>query len=351
MLGLGKAGIISTIMEALLYGFSVLMFLLTLWILTRNRTRRRMNYGMIVIACSLQVVGTSELIVNIIRVCQGFLNIGPKLPGGPDQYFADITQPTFIFKSAVSTVQTLMLDGVVIYRTYVVWQNYYVLLLPILGWFGLLTASIGTVISLSQSAEHANDIFFARTGHWITAIWATTLATNLSSSSLLAFRIWNVSRKAAQYKSVNRLGPVLRAVVESGAIYSVTITIGLVLFVLGNPGSYILLDMVSPIISIVFNLLIIRVAFASDRSLPVVGSTIHQGTTVELSGGENRSSRLRRLRPSPSNQMKSLTVEITQFFETDVDASSDAAMDHRYNERVDDGEGSIALKHTPSFTA
>ena len=102
----------------------------------------------------------------------------------------------------------------------------------------------------------------ADTGRWITAAYATTLATNLSATGeqgfpfspnsidhrmkvgLLAFRIWNVNRQTARYRSKNRLSPILRVVVESGAIYSVTITAALIMFVIGSPGVYILLDMV-----------------------------------------------------------------------------------------------------------
>lgn len=58
--------------------------------------------------------GHQEMVVNIVRICQGFLNIGPALPGGPVQYFNDVAQPTFVIKSCLYNVQTLILDGVVV---------------------------------------------------------------------------------------------------------------------------------------------------------------------------------------------------------------------------------------------
>ncbi|EJC99740.1 uncharacterized protein FOMMEDRAFT_148592 [Fomitiporia mediterranea MF3/22] len=328
MLQLSEAGIISTTMEALLYGFSLLMFILTLWILTRNRERRRLNHGMIITACSLQFLATAELTVNIVRVCQGLLNIGPSLLGGPQQYFDDVTQPTFIFKSSVSNLQALILDAVVIYRTYVVWQSYYVVVIPILGWFALLTSCIGTIVALASAAGHANNMFAVQTARWITAIYSTTLATNLSSSSLLAYRIWRVNRDAAKYRASSQLTPVLRAVIESGAIYSVTITAALILFVVNSPGIYVLLDMVSPIISIVFNLLILRVGFATNRHLPVISSTVQQTTTLTTP----------RFRPNTRRDMKPLTVEITQFFESDAETSSVISSDRDTTNKVEGRE-------------
>lgn len=61
----------------------------------------------------------------------------------------------------------------------------------------------------------------------------------------LAYRIWQVTSKSAQYRSGGRLSPILRIIVESGALYSITVTAALVLFLLHSNGVYIVLDMVS----------------------------------------------------------------------------------------------------------
>lgn len=58
-----------------------------------------------------------EMIVNIIRISEGYASIGPTLKGGPEQYFNDVTQTTFIMKSVLFNVQTLILDAVVVCRT------------------------------------------------------------------------------------------------------------------------------------------------------------------------------------------------------------------------------------------
>ena len=52
--------------------------------------------------------------VNIARVYQGFISVGPFLQGGPETYFADVSQPTFVTKSCLYNAQTLILDGVVV---------------------------------------------------------------------------------------------------------------------------------------------------------------------------------------------------------------------------------------------
>lgn len=54
------------------------------------------------------------MIVNIVRMHQGFITIGPNLADGPEQYFQDVSQPTFIIKSVLYNTQTLILDCAVV---------------------------------------------------------------------------------------------------------------------------------------------------------------------------------------------------------------------------------------------
>ena len=64
---------------------------------------------------------------------------------------------------------------------------------------------------------------------------------------LLAYRIWAVNRRSADSRATEGggLGLLLRIVIESGAIYTATVTAALVTFIVGSPGVYVLIDMVS----------------------------------------------------------------------------------------------------------
>ena len=67
-----------------------------------------------------------------------------------------------------------------------------------------------------------------------------------SFAVLLAYKIWTISRRSAQYRANDAFSPALRVIIESGAIYSITITVALILFVVQSPAVYIMLDLVSP---------------------------------------------------------------------------------------------------------
>ncbi|KAI0325773.1 hypothetical protein GY45DRAFT_1260319 [Cubamyces sp. BRFM 1775] len=334
MLTLREAGILSTTFEAILYGYAVFMFTLAMWIMLRDRRQRHVNYALVGAGCALILLATAEMAVNITRIFEGFVTKGPFVPGGPEAWFSVVSDPTFVVKSVLYNVQTLILDAVVIYRTYVVWQSGLVVLLPCIGWCGLLgesclitvaAGSVGLNVALVNSSKHMGDVFAVQTGRWITAVYALTLGTNLSSTMLLAGRIWTVARRSAQYRSSNIFSPVLRVIIESGAIYSMTITAALISFVVKSNGVYVLLDMISPIISIVFNMLIIRMGLSGDRS--IFGANTNPstwaatGVSVERSGGPAGVAvgmGMRR-RPDGTFEMQDLKVEITQVIEDDSD--------------------------------
>ncbi|KAI0702357.1 hypothetical protein C8T65DRAFT_579278 [Cerioporus squamosus] len=319
MLTLQAASIFSTTVEAILYGYSVFMFMLAMFIMLRDRRRRHVNYCMVAAGCALLVLATAEMGVNIARVYQGFISRGPFMSGGPEGYFADVSTTTFVVKSCLYNTQTLILDAVVIYRTYVVWQNFLVVVVPIIGWCGLLAGSIGLNVALATASSHKADVFAVQTGQWITSVYSLTLATNLSSTLLLAYKIYTVTRKSAQFSSSNFLTPVLRVIIESGAIYSMTITTALITFVIKSNGVYVVLDIISPIISIVFNMLIIRVGMASELSQTAPSQGTWAAALSERTG-------LRR-RLDGTFEMKDLEVKITRVVENDSEYERGAASD------------------------
>ncbi|KAI0773176.1 hypothetical protein BD413DRAFT_656572 [Trametes elegans] len=330
MLSLQVAGIMSTVMEAILYGYAVFMFTLAMWIMLRDRHHRQVNYGLVGAGCALMVLATAEMGVNIARIYKGFITVGPFVRGGPEAYFEVVSDTTFVVKSIIYNIQTLILDAVVIYRTYIVWQSALIVILPMIGWCGLLAGSVGLNVALVKASTHTGDVFAVQTGRWITAVYALTLGTNLSSTMLLAGRIWTITRRSAQYRSTDIFSPVLRVIIESGAIYSMTITAALISFVIKSNGVYVILDMISPIISIVFNMLIIRMGIASDRSVLAAatypGSWGGAGSLERGSGGGGGvggagvggvGGAVVRRRADGTYEMKDLKVEITQVIEDD----------------------------------
>ncbi|PIL34394.1 hypothetical protein GSI_03169 [Ganoderma sinense ZZ0214-1] len=260
---LSIATIFSTFVQAMLYGFAVLMFILTMWILLGTHRRRKPNVVMVASSCTVMLLATAEMGLNVARIYEGFVSTGPLLPGGPEQYFDSVSIPTFVIKSCLFNAQSLILDAIVIYRAYIVWQNFFVIVFPSILWGGLLAASIGT--NLVLTGKKPPELFGVGTNPWITTVYALDVATNLSATGILALKLWSVIRSTSSYRSSDGLAPVLRVAIESGLIYTMTMSAGLILFLLRSRLVYVIMDISSPIVFIVMNMIVVRVGLAKER--------------------------------------------------------------------------------------
>ncbi|KAG2340514.1 hypothetical protein BDR05DRAFT_937670 [Suillus weaverae] len=283
---LDTAAIFSTIMEAILYGFSVLMFVGTIWTLTYKRRIKEINRPIVVVAFMLLILSTAHMIVDIIRIEQGLVTYRDTFPGGPAAFFADVAQVTFVIKNIIYTLQTMLGDGMVIYRCYIVWQSVWVIIIPSLLWFGITVCGACAVYSVSQATSQAGNIFAKATGQWITAFYAMTLASNLLASGFLAYRIWMMERNVSSIRATkSSMMPIVRVLADAAILYSVTLLSALVCFVEANNGQYVILDMIMPIISIAFYMVIIRMAMKTRNhsylSTVGMGSETARGTAQQ----------------------------------------------------------------------
>lgn len=252
------AAVISIVMEAILYGFSLFLFGVTMWALTYQASLIKVNRPMMIAALLLFVLGTMHMVVDINHCYEGFI----KAPN-PDLFFDDVSKETF--KNSIYFIQTLVGDAIVIYRAFLVWQNPYVVILPCLGYCSVIVAGIHTCWSVAQlSGAAANAIFLQETGKWIITFYASTLSTNLLATLILAYKLWSVhidTTKVDGYR--NRQSPiyaVLVVVLECGALYSVSLIAMLATYLSASNGVYIVMDMIGQIIPITFDIIIVRAA-------------------------------------------------------------------------------------------
>jgi len=205
-----------------------------------------------------------HMCIDIDRLFEGFV----KLRGNDEllAFFGDISQVTFVFKNAIYTFQTVLGDSVVIYRAYVVWQSVWPIVLPSILLCGVIATGIGSVFSASLATPNSSLSLFEQSGHWITAFFSSTLACNLIGTLTLAYRLWTLDRNLRHIRSRQiSLFPIVLVCVDSGILYSAFLMSALILLVRGSRAQYIVLDMISPIISISFYAIILRVEIIKAR--------------------------------------------------------------------------------------
>ncbi|KAJ7708731.1 hypothetical protein B0H17DRAFT_971287 [Mycena rosella] len=272
-LPLDKAAIISTVLEGALYGFSVLMFIATIWTLVSGRKYSQIHKPMVVAACLLFILSTLHIISDIKRIYSGLVVFRDTYPGGPPAWFANTSDPSFIFKNAVYSFQTALGDGVVIYRCYMVWRSIWVTVVPGILWLVFCASAVGSIYTASQREADSGNIFAQRTGQWITAFYVTTLACNLCATVLLAYKLWMVDRSVRDSRVSKGLAkPAMLVIIDAGALYSVTLLAALICFVSKSNGQYVVLDIATPIVSITFYMVILRTGLAQNAREAVVSS-------------------------------------------------------------------------------
>ncbi|KAG1744858.1 hypothetical protein EDB19DRAFT_1960659 [Suillus lakei] len=246
--------LMSAVLEGVLYGFSVLMFVGTIWALTYKRHMQDINRPIAVVAILLLLVSTVHMIVTIIRVENGFVKYRDTWPGGPAAFFADVTEETYVIKHALYIFQTVLADGVMVYRCYVVWQSVQVVILPSMLWCSIIVTGVHAVYNNSQAITNPGDVFAPELETWIMAFIASTLTTNLVCSGLLLYRIWMVEREVSKVRATKKgsIMPLVRILVDAAVLYSVVLFSLLICFLCGNNGESVLTDLAVPIISIAF---------------------------------------------------------------------------------------------------
>ncbi|THH03147.1 hypothetical protein EW146_g10498, partial [Bondarzewia mesenterica] len=154
-----------------------------------------------------------------------------------------------------ATIISMALEGILYGKSYLTLPHLYASVDTVFIW-APVTAS-GSVWACSQASPEQGGIFFEQTGLWIKAFYSCTFSTNLFCTMLLAFRIWQINSRVKKH-SGSSLMPVIVIIVDAAALYSVTLLSALLCFVNHTNGQYIVWDMVTPIISITFYMVIIR---------------------------------------------------------------------------------------------
>ncbi|KAG1896979.1 uncharacterized protein F5891DRAFT_562507 [Suillus fuscotomentosus] len=281
---LDAGALMSAVLEGILYGFSVLMFMGTMWSLTYKRHVRDINRPIVIVAILLLLLSTAHIIVGIVRVEDGLVKYRDTYPGGPAAFFADVSQETYVVKDALYILQTLLADGVVIYRCYMVWQSVWVIILPGMLWCSVAVTGVSVVYSGSQSSSGAS-IFTQEFSRWIIAFFISTVVANVLSSGLIAYRIWAIEHKIATIRTSTKdtMMPIIHALVDAAVLYSVTLIAAFICFICSSNGDFVMMDLVMPIISIAFYMVLIRIAINRHRSyLPTVGAITETRQSSDL---------------------------------------------------------------------
>ncbi|TBU27426.1 hypothetical protein BD311DRAFT_866088 [Dichomitus squalens] len=181
--------------NAILYGVELVLYFASMKII-RNRWNvkqdRRSNTTFLILSTSLL------LMITIYLFAQNFFGqemwiIHEGYPGGSGQYFADNAAVWYqTFGSASSVVMNVTSDAFLIYRTYVVWADWRVIIFPSILYFA--TAALGIMTCYFSGRPNA-DFFVGTATHIALAYSTVGIGMNVTCSTMICARILWVSRR------------------------------------------------------------------------------------------------------------------------------------------------------------
>ncbi|KAI0066293.1 hypothetical protein BV25DRAFT_1913050 [Artomyces pyxidatus] len=257
--------IVALCVESVLYGIYLVLFIGCAKVLVNKRTDQSRRLRLIIVSGSLFVLITWHEVIDAVRLVFSVRN-GQTMES-IYMYYADATSTLSVLKTAIYLVET------VLYRCYIVWDaKWPVVLLPILLYIADCGTGIAAVYTLTLTGT---NVWFNEKQERITnSFFSCTLALNTVCTALIAFRIWWWQPRT---RPSSTLKHVTITLIESGAIYLVTLALLVATYSAKVDAFKVFLDVTSPVIGIVFSLIIVRVGRG------VSSETTHHGTISGIS--------------------------------------------------------------------
>ncbi|PCH35876.1 hypothetical protein WOLCODRAFT_140118 [Wolfiporia cocos MD-104 SS10] len=213
--------------ESFTYGVFFVLSISSIWLLkhrhdhinkaTKSAVSTIYTSPMFLGAVALLTTISAHWFLTCTRLFQAFVHFD----NGTDPllFYADLRQLTEVVKTGFLMASLVIGDAMVIYRLWTIWNhNLYVIIFPACTLVGLTVCGVGITYQFTQYTI-GEDVFISAAGRWITSDCVFTLCTNVYSSVMIAWRVWNSHRSVKSYGGGN-LMKVLATFVESAALYT-----------------------------------------------------------------------------------------------------------------------------------
>ncbi|KAI0819795.1 hypothetical protein BC628DRAFT_958769 [Trametes gibbosa] len=262
---------VSLFLESLFFGVFTIVYGITTWILLfRERPQRRLRNDFLLFSAStvMYILSLSHIAIDLHINLRGFFLESHDFPAMAHvlDTYNGLVDPIGAVKFAIYVTQTLIGDGFMIYRAYVVWnRRWIVAVVPAV----LLLAEVVLGYVTSCLGRFGGNV--SRTTDCVNAFFILSVATNLTSSGIIMKRILSQSRNTTQSRQPTR-GParpqpktmrwrVVESLVQSAAVYSIaSISLAITSFLspaIGFPACH---SAFPSIIGIAFVLIVIRIS-------------------------------------------------------------------------------------------
>ncbi|EMD39076.1 hypothetical protein CERSUDRAFT_47914, partial [Gelatoporia subvermispora B] len=248
-------------------GLHIVIFSTCAYYLIQERNKQGTKcYAWLTYIVVLSALGTINLAVNIHFNELAWID-ERNYPGGPLAFLMQQEAiPVNTVGNVVGIIADFMADSLLLYRVYVLWQKWYIIVLPIL----MLTANTGksayiliSCIVVAQAALPGDSLWSQNTFDFSMLYWSMSMSLNIILTATLVSRLLWMRRQIVQV-----LGPqhsrtytsIAAMIVESALPYALVSFVFVVLYGLQDTAFNLFLPVLTQVECISPMLVILRVA-------------------------------------------------------------------------------------------
>ncbi|KAK7035831.1 hypothetical protein R3P38DRAFT_2909264 [Favolaschia claudopus] len=272
-----EAQIVALFLESVFWGIYLVTFFLCIrsLLFDLNLERRRLsdlNWPMLIVTLSMCVFATLDVAVGLLHNIQAFVQYNG--PGGAAEEFSHISDWVNIVKTVDVVMQTLLGDGMLIYRCWIIYlKSWPVVGCSILLWCGSAVCT-GMIIHIVATLHSNALITSSSLNPLILSFWVLSITQNITTTGLIVFRIWRVDRRSSSFAyhsnsssakaHQGRLREAMRIILDAGLMYATVAALVFITQMTNSNSTYGVSDVEVQVVGITFNLIIIR---ANRRAL------------------------------------------------------------------------------------
>ncbi|KAI0794179.1 hypothetical protein C8Q74DRAFT_561719 [Fomes fomentarius] len=277
----------------LLFGGVYIAYLPQCVSVLRPKVRNGLSIWLPIACAVMYLIVTADLVIEMVRAWKAFSVSGPtgNILADPAKYYANAATPLSLVKNSITVALVMISDGIIVYRTFVVWNfSIVVMALAVSLFCADLAMGILSTWSLSQ-AEAGSNFIYAEVTVRVRYFFVVTFCLNALCSALICWKIWCLR---SHYISDSTIRRVFEVVMETAAIYCAHLFALIVSNSAGSRLFFVFLDFLPPVTALVFSMLVVRTRTDSQRSSATPHSTLRfssmiQGGTIasQSMGGED----------------------------------------------------------------
>jgi len=287
---------------AIAYGVTIAVYFICVYYLRVNKTRG--NWRWLVFVTVLFALATVNIALNI-RFAQAVYILNRGYPGGPLAYLLEQQAvPTNIAGNAEAVVIAFLSDGLLIYRCFVVYRRWWVIVIPILMWL----SSIALLVLFNLQAALPNSSLWANsTLNYSVPYFSVVMALNILLTLLLVGRLLYMRHKISKALGSQHgrtYTHVATMLLESAAPYGIISFIFIVLYGKNNIAANLFIPLWVQLGTIAPIFIVLRVT----RGYAWSNETISEGALSDIRIGKGSAGSTTAANGSRSNGSNTTTM-------------------------------------------